>query len=159
MSSKIKFIIIFAAILTFTAESAFCYWIWTPETKKWVNPKYAPKATPKEQLLYALDFFEAKEYKRALTEFKKIIKYYKRSEAASEAQYYIGRCYENLGNPYHAFEAYQKRDWKNAVSLYKKVLKLQPGDTVAELFIRRCEHLQKDPPSDDWDGVWRFEHK
>lgn len=88
-------------------ESGLCYWIWTPQTKKWVNPKYAPKDTPKEQLLYATDFYEAKDYKKALAEFKKIIKYYKRSEAASEAQYYIGRCYENLDNPYGAFEAYQ----------------------------------------------------
>lgn len=91
-----------------TAESAFCYWIWTPQTKRWVNPKYAPKDTPKEQLLYAMDFYEAEDYKKALAEFKKIIKYYKRSEAASEAQYYIGRCYENLDNPYAAFEAYQR---------------------------------------------------
>jgi len=87
---------------------AYAYWVWTPQTKKWVNPKYAPKDTPKEQLMYAMDFYEAEDYKKAMAEFKKIIKYYRKSEAASEAQYYIGRCYENLGNPYHAFEAYQK---------------------------------------------------
>jgi outer membrane assembly lipoprotein YfiO len=55
-----------------------------------------------------MDFFESKNYKKALTEFEKIIKYYKRSETASEAQYYIGRCYEELNNPLHAFESYQK---------------------------------------------------
>jgi len=87
---------------------AYSYWVWTPESKRWVNPKYAPKDTPKEQLIYAMDFYEAGDYKKALGEFKKIIKYYRKSEAASEAQYYIGRTYENLGNPYHAFEAYQK---------------------------------------------------
>jgi len=91
-----------------TAEHASCYWIWTPQTKRWINPKYAPKDTPKEQLLYAMDFFEAKDYKKALTEFEKIIKYYKHSESASEAQYYIGRCYENLAKPHKAFESYQK---------------------------------------------------
>jgi hypothetical protein len=62
---------------------AHSYWVWTPETKKWINPKYAPKDTPKEQLLYAMDFFEAKDFKRALGEFRKIIRHYRRSEAAS----------------------------------------------------------------------------
>ena len=111
MVHRIKFIFILTslAISVFVAaESAHCYWIWTPQTKKWVNPKHAPKDTPKEQLLYAIDFYEAKDYKKALGEFKKIIKYYKRSEAASEAQYHIGLCYEDLGNPYAAFESYQK---------------------------------------------------
>jgi outer membrane protein assembly factor BamD len=87
---------------------AHSYWVWTPETKKWINPKYAPKDTPKEQLLYAMDFFEAKDFKRALGEFRKIIRHYRRSEAASEAQYFIGRCYEAMNYPYQAFEAYQK---------------------------------------------------
>lgn len=109
MGNRLIFIIISVVISIFiTAEAGLGYWIWTPQTKRWVNPKYAPKDTPKEQLLYAMDFYEAEDYKRALTEFKKIIKYYKRSESASEAQYYIGRCYENLNNPYAAFEAYQE---------------------------------------------------
>jgi len=104
-----KYIFILTVVIVLsTAVECYPYWIWTPQTKKWVNPKHAPKDTPKEQLLYAMDFFEAESYKKALREFKKIIKYYKLSEAASEAQYFIGRCYENLGNPYHAFESYQK---------------------------------------------------
>jgi len=109
MNKKIRLIIIIILAGVLLAEApAFCYWVWTPQTKKWVNPKYAPKDTPKEQLLYSMDFFEAGDYKKALAEFRKIIKYYKRSEAASEAQYYIGRCYEEMDNPYHAFEEYQK---------------------------------------------------
>jgi outer membrane assembly lipoprotein YfiO len=109
MKPKLKYLIILISIIILATEStSFCYWIWTPQTKKWINPKYAPKDTPKEQFLYAMDFFESKNYKKALTEFEKIIKYYKRSETASEAQYYIGRCYEELNNPLHAFESYQK---------------------------------------------------
>ena len=109
MKTTIRLILIIIALsICLSAIPSSAYWVWTPQTKKWVNPKYAPKDTPKEQLLYSMDFFEAKDYKKALTEFNKIIKYYKRSEAASEAQYYIGRCYEELGNPYHAFESYQK---------------------------------------------------
>jgi outer membrane protein assembly factor BamD len=101
-------IIIVASIFLSNFSSAYSYWVWTPESRKWVNPKYAPKDTPKEQLLYAMDFFEAKDHKRALGEFRKIIRHYRRSEAASEAQYFIGRCYEAMNYPYQAFEAYQK---------------------------------------------------
>lgn len=102
----IYIIIIFALLLD--SGTGYCYWVWTPETRRWINPKYAPKDTPKEQLLYAMDFFEAKDYKKALGEFRKIIRHYRRSEAASEAQYYIGRCYDEMGYPYQAFEAFQK---------------------------------------------------
>ncbi len=109
MKNKSKpIIIIISLLLLYNTTAGYCYWIWTPQTKKWVNPKYAPKDTPKEQLLYSMDFYSAKEYKKALAEFNKIIKFYKRSEAASEAQYFIGRCYEELNNPYQAYESYQK---------------------------------------------------
>ena len=109
MKTCIRFIyIIIIFTLAIDIGTGYCYWVWTPETRKWINPKYAPKDTPKEQLLYAMDFFEAKDYKKAIAEFRKIIKYYKRSEAASEAQYYIGRCYEEMDYPYQAFESYQK---------------------------------------------------
>ncbi len=108
MASKIVLIIII--IITFrlfVPHKSFSYWIWTPQTKKWMNPKYAPKDTPKEQLMYALDLFEAGDKRKALDEFKKVVSYFRRSESAAEAQYYIGRCYEELQNPYQAFEAYQ----------------------------------------------------
>ncbi|MFH1868051.1 MAG: outer membrane protein assembly factor BamD [Candidatus Omnitrophota bacterium] len=109
MSNKIRIILIIVLVFIYSsAECAFSYWLWTSETKRWINPKHAPKDTPKEQLLYAMDFYEEGDCKKALGEFKKIIKYYKRSEAASEAQYYMGLCYEKLNKPYPAFEAYQK---------------------------------------------------
>ena len=107
MKLKIFIIIIILFVLLSDVPASLSYWIWTPQTKRWINPKYAPKDTPKEQLIYALDIFEAKDYNRALDEFKKVVSYFKRSEAAAEAQYYIGRCHEELGNPYQAYEAYQ----------------------------------------------------
>ena len=61
-------LIIIAFIFVFEISAGYCYWVWTPETKKWINPKYAPKDTPKEQLLYAMDFFEAKDYSIHTTE-------------------------------------------------------------------------------------------
>lgn len=87
---------------------AFSFWIWTPETNRWVNPKYGVKDTPAEQLEYALEFFESRDWKRALGEMNKIIKYYPRAREAAEAQFYIGQCWEALNRPLDAFKAYQE---------------------------------------------------
>ncbi|MFC1620989.1 outer membrane protein assembly factor BamD [Candidatus Omnitrophota bacterium] len=91
-----------------SAAPAYAFWVWTPESGKWENPKYAAKDTPEEQMEYAKGFYEAKNYKLALREFKKLIKYYPLAKEAPSAQYYIGRIMEDLAKPYAAFKAYQK---------------------------------------------------
>lgn len=90
------------------AQPAFSYWVWTPESGKWENPKYAAKDTPEEQMAYSIGLYEAKNYKLALREFKKLIKYYPLSKEAPTSQYYIGRIMEDLDKQYEAFKAYQK---------------------------------------------------
>ncbi|MBU1146749.1 MAG: outer membrane protein assembly factor BamD [Candidatus Omnitrophica bacterium] len=90
------------------AAPGYAFWVWTPESGKWENPKYAAKDTPEEQLQYAMDFYEVKNYKMALKEFKKLIKHYSLAKEAPSAQYYIGRIMEELDKPYEAFKAYQK---------------------------------------------------
>jgi len=104
-------------VLTFTAavlvsfmalEKASAYWIWTPETKKFINPKYAVKDSPKEQFDWAMSFYQAKDYQRAAQEFEKLTKQYEYSEYASKAQYHVGLCYENMNKFYIAFQNYQK---------------------------------------------------
>ena len=87
--------------------NAHAFWIWTPETNRWVNPKYAVKDTPQEQLDYIKGFMDAKEFSRAITESRKLIKFYPKSKEAPEAQYYQGRAFEYLSNPFEAFKAYQ----------------------------------------------------
>ncbi|OIO33310.1 MAG: hypothetical protein AUJ70_03495, partial [Candidatus Omnitrophica bacterium CG1_02_40_15] len=86
----------------------FGYWIWTPESGKWENPKYAAKDTPEDQIAYAKKSYEGKNLKDALREFKKLLKYYPLSKEAPTAQYYVGRIMEDLDNSYEAFKAYQK---------------------------------------------------
>ncbi|HBR14955.1 MAG TPA: hypothetical protein DD723_05350 [Candidatus Omnitrophica bacterium] len=93
-------------ILLFPSRS-FSFWVWTPETNKWVNPKYAVKETPAEQLQYGLDFYEAKDYKAAIREFEKLIHHYPRAREAPDAQFYIGRCWEDQDKLYQAFKQYQ----------------------------------------------------
>lgn len=95
-------------MLLLMTSTASAYWLWTPETKKFVNPKYAVKDSPKEQFDYAMTFYQAKDYQKAAAEFEKLAKQYEYSEYASKAQYYVGLCYENMNKLYIAFQNYQK---------------------------------------------------
>lgn len=95
-------------ILCVMAGPAFGYWIWTPESGKWENPKYAAKDTPEDQMAYAKKAYDAKNTKDALREFKKLLKYYPLSKEAPTAQYYVGRIMEDMDNLYEAYKAYQK---------------------------------------------------
>lgn len=84
------------------------FWVWTPETNKWVNPKYAVKETPEEQMQAGLDLYNAKEYKEAVREFQKLLKHYPRARQAPDARYHIGLCLEAQGQSYQAFKQYQE---------------------------------------------------
>jgi len=87
---------------------ASAFWIWSPKTGKWTNPKYAAKPTPAEQLDFALRLFEEDKLKKAEREFKKLLKQYPKSEQAAEAQYYLGAIEEKRDRLYEAYLAYQK---------------------------------------------------
>ncbi len=96
--------LILALGLVFTAEA---YWIWTPATGKFVNPKHAVKETPQEQFDWAKSFLDSRDYKRAIVEFEKLIKNYPLSKLASQAQFHIAQSYEETTQYYQAFENYQ----------------------------------------------------
>lgn len=110
MKNYLKFLSLTAIILTIllTGESSFAFWIWTPQTKKWVNPKYAVKDTPQEQFTAALDAFEKERYEEAIAQFSALVRYYPNSVTAADAQFYIGLANEKLKRYYQAFRAYQK---------------------------------------------------
>ncbi len=99
---------LFLCLMCMNAAPAYPYWIWTPKTGKWVNPKAEARATPKEQLTFALGLLEAKNYQEAEREFQKLLKKFPRSAEAAESQYYLGIIQEAQGDYYAAFQAYQK---------------------------------------------------
>jgi outer membrane assembly lipoprotein YfiO len=107
------------------AAVSSAYWIWTPGSKKWLNPKYAPKDTPREQYDYAMQSFLAKDYARAISEFKKLVKVYPQSELAPDAQYYIGRSYE------------ERREYYTAYLSYQKVIDVYPRSELTEEILER----------------------
>lgn len=104
-----KRVAVFLCFFIFFGNSmANAYWIWTPKTGRWINPKYVVKANPKEQLESAKSLFDNKNYEKAKNEFEKLIKHFGRSKEAAEAQFFIGFCLEKLNKPYEAFKAYDK---------------------------------------------------
>jgi len=109
MKKSASYIILTVLLCLFVIYgTASAYWIWTPDTKKFINPKYAVKDSPKEQFDSAAGFYDSKDYAKAAAEFEKLVKNYEYSEYASKAQYYVGLCCENMGKFYFAFQNYQK---------------------------------------------------
>ena len=104
---KLPTFIVLILVLSIS-NSCFAFWIWSPKSKKWRNPKYSPLAAPQAQFKKAMERYEVSDFKTALVEFRKVLKHYADSKEAPEAQYYIGKCYEALGDPYQAFLEYQK---------------------------------------------------
>ncbi|MDD3905926.1 MAG: outer membrane protein assembly factor BamD [Candidatus Omnitrophica bacterium] len=96
------------ALLFLFSNTALAYWVWTPGTKKFINPKNAVKDTPKEQFEWAMTFYNSKDFQRAATEFEKLTKQYEYSEYASKSQYYVGLCYESMNKFFIAYQNYQK---------------------------------------------------
>ena len=108
MNKRIIVVMGFFAILIFYTGIADGYWEWTPKTRKWINPKNAVKNTPEEQFSYGMELYNSKDYDKAITEFKKLLKHYPSSKEAPEAQWTIGLAYEVKDEHYKAFESYQK---------------------------------------------------
>ena len=104
---RIIHLLLIFAVFAAAAPPAFAGWVWSPQTG-WIGPTGAVKDSPEEQLAFAVAFFDRKDYDRAKKEFKKLLKTYKESQEASEAQYYLGRCNEEDGDYYKAFREYRK---------------------------------------------------
>jgi outer membrane protein assembly factor BamD (BamD/ComL family) len=103
-----RFFLVSVVLLFSVSFNANAFWIWSPKTGEWKNPKYSPAASPQVQLKEALADFDAKNYKQALAEFRKLVNYFPDSEQAAQAQYYIAKSYQKINNPYRAFREYQE---------------------------------------------------
>lgn len=107
--SRYILIIVTALALSVFAESvSHAFWLFTPKDKKFVNPKYAAKDTPREQFDWAMSFYEEGDFERAAEEFERLTQSYKDSDLAPDAQYYAGRSREEQGKYWPAFQNYKK---------------------------------------------------
>lgn len=83
-------------------------WIWSPDIGKWVNPKKAAKDTPEEQFAWALEFYNKKDWDRAVEEFEKLPDVFPNSRLAAEGVYYIGLSWKERNDLAKAADAFQK---------------------------------------------------
>ncbi len=105
---KSRIVGLIALLVLATSAPAHAVWVWSPDIGKWINPKKAAKDTPEEQYDWALQFFNQKDWDRALEEFEKLEATFPTSRLAAEAVYYQGLGWEQKDNPAKAADAYQK---------------------------------------------------
>lgn len=87
---------------------SYSYWEWTPQTKRWINPKYAVKDTPKEQFEYAEKFRKEGKIDIAIREHRKLLKHYPASEYTPSSCFILAEIYYERGDEKKAFDYYQK---------------------------------------------------
>jgi adenylate cyclase len=76
----------------------------------------------------------------------------RRSQASSEQK---GRVEE-----FHsALADYRNRQWPRGRQAFQAILEKEPHDGAAKLYVQRCQTLEKNPPPDDWDGVYTLTTK
>lgn len=127
MKRKIPFFIFFLAFL-FAADAAQAYWIWSPDLGRWINPKKAAKDTPEEQYNWAKQFYDERNWDRAIEEFEKVPAAFPNSRLAAEAVYFAGLSWE------------EKKDIAKAVDSYQKLIDKYPySDRIKDAINREFE--------------------
>lgn len=58
-----------------------------------------------------------------------------------------------------ALQLYKQRKWKESLEEFQKALEIEPGDGPSLLYIERCKEYLKNPPPEDWDGVFVMKTK
>ena len=94
--------------LVLAPSFSFAYWEWTPQTKKWINPKLAVKETPEAQYAWADEYVAKKDYSVAIRKLEQLAEVFPASPYAAKARYHIGEIYQLAGEKEKAFQSYQK---------------------------------------------------
>ena len=55
--------------------------------------------------------------------------------------------------------SYAAQDWDLAESSFRECLLLRPNDGPSRVLLDRIQQLRRDPPGNDWKGVWQLEEK
>jgi adenylate cyclase len=76
----------------------------------------------------------------------------RRSQASSEQKVRVEEFHAALAD-------YRNRQWPRARQAFQAILEKQPHDGAAKVYVERCQTLEKNPPPDDWDGVYTLTTK
>ncbi|MFH0796947.1 MAG: tetratricopeptide repeat protein [Candidatus Omnitrophota bacterium] len=120
---KTLFLAISVLILFPSFSSA--YWEWTPQARRWINPKYAAKETPEAQFAWAEEYVIKRDYSTAIRKLEQLIQVFPNSPLAARTQYRMGELYQMAG------------DWEKAFKAYQKVVNNYPGSEFVTSAISR----------------------
>ncbi len=96
------------AVLLFNASYLFPYWEWTPQTGRWINPKYAVMDTAESQFSKARDLHQEGQQREAIREYLKVVEHFPASEYAYKSLYELGNIHKSRGDDRKAFQYYQQ---------------------------------------------------
>lgn len=100
--------IVAAIILTLTvAEAAHAQWVWTPQTRRFINLDRLPKETAELQVEYARSLMLEGRHRKAIRETVKFDEFYGDSEFADENQFLRGEIAKDQGNYMSAAQEFQ----------------------------------------------------
>jgi tetratricopeptide (TPR) repeat protein len=51
-------------------------------------------------------------------------------------------------------ELYRQRKFAESKEYFNKCLEILPGDGPSRIYVERCDAFIKNPPPQDWDGVF-----
>ncbi len=54
---------------------------------------------------------------------------------------------------------YRSREWEKGITAFQQCLTLEADDRATRIYLDRCALFQKQPPDDDWTGVFAMDHK
>ncbi|MDD5671901.1 MAG: outer membrane protein assembly factor BamD, partial [Candidatus Omnitrophica bacterium] len=97
----------FIFLLIFPTAVSWGYWVWSPESGKFVNPEGAVQDTAEEQYNYAMQLYKEKDLNGAAKQIEDLLKKFPNSKVAADAEYRLGTIYEEQGEYMKAFGAYK----------------------------------------------------
>jgi adenylate cyclase len=66
---------------------------------------------------------------------------------------------EQVSHFQRACELFERREWTEAEKAFSQILDTYSGDGPSLLYLERCRHYIKNPPTHDWDGVYDINEK
>jgi len=104
---KTRKVLAFTFLFLIPCVLSHAYWVWSPETGKFVNPEGSTQDTASEQYDFAMSLYKDKKIDEAIDELKNLLKKFRGSQIAPEAQYRLGAIYEEKNEYYKAFQSYK----------------------------------------------------
>ncbi len=130
------------ALLLLVQGVAQAQWVWTPQTRRWINLKRLPKETAELQVEYARSLMIEGDYSKALHETEKFQQFYADSPQADENQFVRGEILLARAKYLDAAKEFQQVVVNFPdTDLYDEVIEKQYeiGDRLYELGQKRYE--------------------